>query len=214
MKRTLPSTDRPGRLIVLEGGEGAGKSTHAPLVVRWLEARGRRVVATREPGGSPLAEAIRGLVLQRWDEGIDGTTELLLMFAARAAHLHATVRPALTAGRDVVCDRFLDATYAYQGAGRGLREPHIDALAEIVLGRLRPDLVIVLDLDPDTAAQRVGDRGHANRFDQEAREFQARVRRAYLRRAERDPKRYAVVDAARDRAAVQRDIERALEALK
>ena len=213
MTRARPARDRRGRLIVLEGGEGAGKSTHAPLVARWLESRGRRVLATREPGGSPLAEAIRALVLQRWDEGVDGTTELLLMFAARAAHLHATVRPALAAGRDVVCDRFLDASYAYQGAGRGIRGAHIDALAGIVLGRLRPDLVILLDVDAATAAQRVGRRGGNNRFDEEAREFQARVRRAYRRRAARDPRRYAVIDASRDVAAVQQDIERALERL-
>lgn len=203
-----------GRLIVLEGGEGAGKSTHAPLVVRWLEARGRTVVATREPGGSPLAEEIRSVVLRRWDEGVDGMTELLLMFAARAAHLHAKIRPALAAGHDVVCDRFLDATYAYQGVGRGLREASIDALAGLVLGKLRPDLVLLLDVDDATAAQRIGGRAGNNRFDEEAREFHARVRRAYRRRAARDPKRYAVIDASRTVAAVQRDIERALEKLK
>ena len=204
---------RAGRLVVLEGGEGAGKSTHAQFVRDWLERKGRRAVLTREPGGTPLAEAIRALVLRGWDECIDGATELLLMFAARAAHLHATVRPALAEGRDVVCDRFLDATYAYQGAGRGVREAHIDALAGIVLGRLRPDLVILLDVDAETAAQRVGRRGGNNRFDEEAREFQARVRKAYRRRATRDPRRYAVIDAGRDVAAVQKDIERALEKL-
>lgn len=203
-----------GRLIVLEGGEGAGKSTHAPLVVRWLEARGRKVVATREPGGSPLAEEIRSVVLRRWDEGVDGMTELLLMFAARAAHLHATIRPALAAGADVVCDRFVDATYAYQGAGRGERTASIDALAGLVLGRLRPDLVILLDVDDATAAKRIAGRAGNNRFDAEARVFQSRVRKAYKRRAARDPKRYAVIDASRDVAAVQHDIERALEKLK
>jgi dTMP kinase len=203
-----------GRLVVLEGGEGAGKSTHAKFVRERLAAGGHAVVLTREPGGSPLAEAIRELVLRDWPEGVDGATELLLMFAARAAHLHALIRPALAAGQDVVCDRFVDATYAYQGAGRGLREKDIDLLAGFVLGRLRPDLVIVLDIDPDTGAQRVKGRGASNRFDAEARAFQRRVRKAYLRRARREPRRYAVIDAGRAREAVEADIARALERLK
>jgi dTMP kinase len=213
MKRTLPAKDRPGRLVVLEGGEGAGKSTHAGFVAGWLEAQGRKVVRTREPGGSPLAEAIRELVLKTWKEGVDGTTELLLMFAARAAHLHALIRPALDAGQDVVCDRFVDATYAYQGAGRGLRETDIDTLAELVLRRLRPDLIIVLDIDPKVGAERVRGRGASNRFDDEAFAFQTRVRKAYLRRAAREPRRYAVIDAGRDVAAIQQDLVRALEQL-
>jgi dTMP kinase len=202
-----------GRLIVLEGGEGAGKSTHAAFVGEWLAARGRKVVRTREPGGSPLAEAIRKLVLSRWEEGIDGATELLLMFAARAAHLHALIRPALRQGRDVVCDRFVDASYAYQGAGRGLRKADIDTLAKLVLGRLRPDLVILLDIDPATGAERTRKRGAGNRFDKEALAFQARVRRAYLKRARAQPRRYAVIDARREPAEVRRDIARALERL-
>jgi dTMP kinase len=202
-----------GRLVVLEGGEGAGKSTHAKYVRDRLAADGHRVVQTREPGGSPLAEAIRELVLRDWPEGVDGATELLLMFAARAAHLHALIRPALAAGQDVVCDRFVDATYAYQGAGRGLREKDIDLLAALVLARLRPDLVIVLDIDPAAGARRVQGRGASNRFDAEARAFQQRVRRAYLRRARREPKRYAVIDADRSREAVQADIDRALDRL-
>lgn len=213
MKRTRPAQDRPGRLIVLEGGEGAGKSTHANFVRDWLVRHGRECVLTREPGGSLLAEAIRELVLRNWKEGMDGTTELLLMFAARAAHLHALIRPALAAGTDVVCDRFVDASYAYQGAGRGVRETQIDALAELVLGRLRPNLVLLLDIDPRAGAERVRGRGTGNRFDDEALAFQSRVRKAYLRRAARDPGRYAVIDAAREPAAVQRDIAAALAAL-
>ena len=214
MKRTVPATDRPGRLIALEGGEGAGKSTHAKFVRDWLAQQGREPVLTREPGGSPLAEAVRELVLREWKEGIDGPTELLLMFAARAAHLHALIRPALEAGKDVVCDRFVDATYAYQGAGRGMRETDIDALADLVLRRLRPDLVLGLDVAPETGARRVRGRGTANRFDAEVLEFQSRVRKAYLRRAARDPKRYAVIDADREPQAVQADIARALERLR
>ena len=203
-----------GRLVVLEGGEGAGKSTHAQFVRDRLVAAGREAVLTREPGGSPLAEAIRELVLRDWPEGVDGATELLLMFAARAAHLHALIRPALGAGKDVVCDRFVDATYAYQGAGRGLREADIDLLAGFVLKRLRPDLVLVLDIDPAAGAQRVQRRGGGNRFDAERQAFQARVRKAYLRRARREPRRYVVIDAERSREAVQADIVDALERLK
>jgi dTMP kinase len=213
MTRSRAAAPRTGRLVVLEGGEGAGKSTHAKFVAQWLAGRGRTVVQTREPGGTPLAEAIRELVLRDWEEGVDGTTELLLMFAARAAHLHARIRPALDANQDVVCDRFIDATYAYQGAGRGLREAHIDLLAGLVLGTLRPTLVIVLDLSPEAGAERVRGRGASNRFDAEAREFQARVRKSYLRRAAREPKRYVVIDASRSREAVQADIARALEPL-
>lgn len=202
---------RAGRFVVLEGGDGAGKSTQARFVHDWLAARGGRPVLTREPGGSPLAEAIRGVVLGSWPEGVDGATELLLMFAARAAHLHAVIRPALDAGRDVVCDRFVDATYAYQGAGRGLKERDIDTLAGLVLGRLRPDLVILLDVDPAVGVTRARHRGNANRFDDEALAFQSRVRKAYLRRARRDPRRYAIVDASQDASAVQAAIARALE---
>lgn len=205
---------RRGRLVVLEGGEGAGKSTQARFVARWLQRRGRKVLRTREPGGSPLAEAIRGLVLDRWREGVDGTTELLLMFAARAAHLHAKIRPALRAGTDVVCDRFVDATYAYQGAGRGLGNPRIDALAAIVLEGLRPDLVILLDVDPALGLRRAHRRGSANRFEAERLSFQRRVRRAYLARARAQPRRYAIVDANVAPAAVSAAIARALERLK
>lgn len=211
--RARRAASRGGRLIVLEGGEGAGKSTHARFVCDWLAQQGRKSVLTREPGGSPLAEAIRELVLRRWPEGMDAATELLLMFAARAAHLHALIRPALAAGQDVVCDRFVDATYAYQGAGRGMREADIDTLAGLVLRRLRPDLVLLLDLDPATGAERVRGRGTGNRFDDEVMAFQRRVRKAYLRRAAEAPRRYRVIDAAREPGAVQRDIAQALEAL-
>lgn len=200
-----------GRLVVLEGGEGAGKSTHARFVCEWLAAKGRDPVATREPGGSPLAEAIRELVLRDWEEGVHGNTELLLMFAARAAHLHATILPALQAGQVVVCDRFLDATYAYQGAGRGLRSADIDLLAKLVLKRLRPDLVILLDVDPAIGVRRAQARGVSNRFDDEAMAFQTRVREGYLRRARRDPRRYAIVNADRDVASIQCDIGRILD---
>lgn len=200
-----------GRLIVLEGGEGAGKSTHAAFVRGWLEQRGRAVVSTREPGGTPLAEAIRKLVLERWDEGVSPMTELLLMFAARAAHVNGKIAPAMARGEDVVCDRFVDATYAYQGAGRGIPDRVITALAGLVLGRLKPDLVLVLDIDPEVAAERVGRRGVLNRFDAETADFQRRVRRTYLKWASLSPRRYAVIDANGSVEAVRAQIAAALE---
>jgi dTMP kinase len=186
-----------GRFIVLEGGEGGGKSTQARRLRDHLVAQGRDVLLTREPGGSPLAEAIRSVVLGSWDEGVDPITELLLIFAARAAHLNATIRPALAAGRDVICDRFVDASYAYQGAGRGLGSAPVAALDALVLGELKPDRVLVLDVAPETGLQRIAGRGDNNRFDAESRAFMARVRAAYLERATRAPERYRVIDAAR-----------------
>lgn len=195
-----------GRFIVFEGGEGAGKTSHARAVREALEARGRRVIQTREPGGSPLAEAVRDLVLGDWAEGIDPVTELLLIFAARAAHLHATIRPALEAGTDVICDRFVDASYAYQGAGRGLPDARIAELERLVLGEFRPDLVVVLDLDPRIGLARIGDRGGNNRFDAENLDFMQRVRATYLARAAQDPAGHVVIDAGRSFAAVHEDL--------
>lgn len=186
-----------GRFIVLEGGEGGGKSTQARALRDALQVRGREVVLTREPGGSPLAEAIRSLVLGDWAEGIDATTEVLLIFAARAAHLRATILPALEAGRDVICDRFVDASYAYQGAGRGLPRERLAELERLVLGDLRPDLVLVLDVDPALGVQRIAGRGGNNRFDAESLAFMQRVRAAYLERAAEAPDNHIVVDAAR-----------------
>lgn len=200
-----------GRFIVLEGGEGAGKSTHIRSVRAWLEQRGREVVQTREPGGSPLAEAIRGVVLGDWPEGIDTATETLLIFAARAAHLHALIRPALAQGKDVVCDRFVDASYAYQGAARGLGTDAIAMLERFTLDSLRPDLVLLLDLDPALGLQRAKRRGEENRFEAETLDFMARVRAEYLRRAAAEPARYAVVDAAQPLPQVAADLQRVLE---
>lgn len=184
-----------GRFIVFEGGEGAGKSTQIAAVSDWLRARGERVLCTREPGGSPLAEAIRRLVLDDWSEEMDATTELLLVFAARATHLNAQIKPALADGVHVLCDRFIDATYAYQGAGRGVNHRTIDLLGEIVVGTLRPDHVIVLDVPEEVGLRRVRQRGDGNRFEAEDRQFQEKVRNAYLGRARLEPTRYTVVDA-------------------
>lgn len=199
-----------GRLIVLEGGEGAGKSTQLAVIADWLKSRGRQVLCTREPGGSPLAEAVRTLLLDDWQEGMDAYTELLLIFSARAAHLHATIRPALAAGIDVISDRFIDATYAYQGAGRGLDTKKIAILETLVLGDLKPDLVMLLDLPPELGLQRAKARGDENRFEAEALAFQQRVRETYLQRASSEP-RYAVIDATQSQSVVAACIEQVLE---
>lgn len=203
---------QPGRFITLEGGEGAGKSTQARCIRDWLAARGRTVVLTREPGGSPLAEAIRAVVLSAWDEGVPAETELLLMFAARAAHLAATIRPALARGQDVICDRFVDASWAYQGAGRGIAAERLAELESFVLGALKPDLTLLFDLPPELGLQRAQQRGDANRFEAETLAFQQRVRQAYLDRAATAPERYVRIDAAQPLAAVAAQVIAVLEA--
>lgn len=201
-----------GLFLTLEGGEGAGKSTAARYLAEWFRSRGREVVLTREPGGSPLAEAIRGLVLSSWEEGVPAETEVLLMFAARAAHLAATIRPALARGAVVISDRFVDASWAYQGAGRGVPAARLAELEAFVLGPLRPDLTLLFDLPPEQGLARAHSRGDANRFEAEAMAFQQRVRQAYLDRARAAPERYALIDASLELPAVQAQLVAALEA--
>ncbi|HEX4896374.1 MAG TPA: dTMP kinase [Solimonas sp.] len=200
-----------GRFITLEGGEGAGKSTQARAVRTWLEGRGRRVLQSREPGGSPLAEALRELVLRDWEEGIAPSTEALLMFAARAAHVRARIRPALEDGQDVVCDRFTDSSFAYQGAGKGVAEASLGVLEQLAQEGLRPDLVLLLDLPPELGLARAHARGQANRFEHESLDFMNRVREGFLRRARAEPARYVVIDASQDEPAVTRSVLAALE---
>jgi len=205
------STSAPGRFITLEGGEGAGKSTAAVFIRDWLTARGRHVTLTREPGGSPLAEAIRGVVLADWPEGVTAESETLLMFAARAAHLHATIWPALARGEDVVCDRFVDASHAYQGEGRGVMPERLAELEAFVLKGFTPHLTLLFDLPPALGLARAKGRGDTNRFEAEAMAFQERVRAAYLARAAAAPTRYAVIDASAPLAAVQAALVTVLE---
>ncbi|HXG27713.1 MAG TPA: dTMP kinase [Nevskiales bacterium] len=202
-----------GKFITLEGIEGAGKSTQAGYIADCLRAAGHAVEQTREPGGTPLAEAIRGLLLDERSRDMPETAELLLMFAARAAHLAQRIRPALARGAWVVCDRFTDASYAYQSAGRGLPERQVATLERIVQGRLRPDLVLVFDLPVADGLRRARGRGDGNRFENEELAFFERVRQCYLARAACDPLRYAVLDASQPPAAVQQQIRRALARL-
>ncbi|MGH8149504.1 MAG: dTMP kinase [Steroidobacteraceae bacterium] len=203
-----------GRFITLEGIEGAGKSTVARFAQDWLAARGLRVVRTREPGGTPLAERIRGVVLDRTVEPIPPEAELLLMFAARAVHLASLIRPALARGDWVLCDRFTDATRAYQGGGRGIDGRLIEQLAAAVHGDLVPDRTLLLDLPVAQGLERARRRAAVgDRFEQEQGPFFERVRAAYLDIAARDTRRVHVIDAGPPLADVERDVAAALEAL-
>ena len=199
-------------MICLEGGEGAGKSTAVATVRRWLEARGRTVRSTREPGGTPAAERIRALLLDPATGEIDPVTELLLMFAARRENVVGVIEPALAAGIDVICDRFTDASHAYQGGGRELGPGPVEALARLVHPDLVPDLVLVLDVPVAIGRARIETReGRSDRIENNRDEFFERVRQSYLRRAAEHPDRYAVIDAAQPLAMVTAQIERALE---
>ena len=203
---------KSGVFITVEGGEGAGKSTHLGFMERWLRQQGRELIVTREPGGTPQGEQIRKLLLQRDSNAMAVDTELLLMFAARAEHLKKVIEPALAKGQDVLCDRFTDATYAYQGGGREVASDRIAVLEQWVQGSRRPDLTILLDLPVDVGMARVENRGERDRFEQEEREFFERVRAAYLARAKADPKRIHVIDAAQPLSAVETQIEQVFRA--
>lgn len=202
-----------GKLITLEGTEGVGKTTNREFIQQYLEAQGVRLCVTREPGGTPLAEEVRELLLAKRDEAVDEQAELLLIFAARAQHLHQVILPALARGEWVLCDRFTDATYAYQGAGRGLSLSTIATLETLVQGELRPDLTIVLDIDVETGLQRAGSRSSPDRFESEAVEFFERVREGYRQRVAANPAVYAVINAGQPLADVQQDIQQVLDRL-
>jgi dTMP kinase len=201
-----------GAFVTLEGGEGVGKSTNLALVVAHLEARGVEVVATREPGGTPLGETIRAWILDAEHGALSAEVEALLMFAARARHLDTVIRPALAAGKWVVCDRFTDATFAYQGGGRGADKGLLDALETGVQRGLEPDLTLLLDAPLEVGRQRIAARA-LDHFEREQAPFFERVRGAYLDRARHDPKRIKVIDAAGALEQVQAPIIRELDAL-
>jgi dTMP kinase len=206
-----------GKFITIEGGEGVGKSTQIAAVRDQLLSYGRAVVMTREPGGTPRAERLRELLLEQSAEPMPPICELLLMFAARATHIANVIEPALRRGEWVVCDRFTDATYAYQGGGRGMNVEQIATLEQLVQGSLQPDLTILLDVSLDISAARAQQRnsqtGSVDRFEREQRDFFERVREAYLARARREPKRIAVIDASVDRASVATAIRSTLDGL-
>lgn len=192
-----------GRFITFEGGEGAGKSSNVQLTAAFLRERGVEVVVTREPGGTPLAEDIRNLLLAPRDEVMHADTELLLMFAARAQHVGALIRPALARGAWVLSDRFVDASYAYQGGGRGLSMSRIAELEKLVLADLRPDLTLLFDVPVEIGLARAGKRGDLDRIEREDLNFFQRIRDTYLSRADAEPERFQVLDAAAPLAQVQ-----------
>lgn len=203
--------DARGRFITVEGSEGVGKSTNMEFIVADLRSRGISAVATREPGGTPVAEQIRTVLLQSEVGSISDHCELLLMFAARADHLDRVIRPALERGDWIVCDRFTDATYAYQGGGRGMDEQDIGTLERFVQQGLTPDLTILLDAPLEVAAARRDARGIADRFEAEEAEFFARVRQKYRYRAEQEPARISLVDASGPLEQVQQRLKTVLD---
>ncbi len=200
-----------GKFITLEGGEGLGKSTNLAFVKECLERRGRRVIVTREPGGTPLGEQVRAILLG--DGQVSPATELLLVFAARAQHVQDVIRPALEHGDWVVSDRFTDASYAYQGGGRGIDAEVIASLERYVQQELEPDLTLLFDAPVEVGLARAKRRGAADRFESEDLDFFRRIREAYLTRARSVPRRIRLIDASQPLPAVQDQILRCIEAL-
>ena len=192
--------------ITVEGGEGVGKSTNMAFIGEWLERHNIPYIATREPGGTPLAEEIRALLVKPRAEPVAENTELLLMFAARAQHIAEVIMPALRRGQWVLCDRFTDATYAYQGGGRGIDRAKIAQLESLVQGGLRPDMTLLLDIAVKQGLARARERGEPDRFEQEELFFFNAVRDCYLQRASEERHRYRIVDASLPLADVQRSL--------
>jgi dTMP kinase len=218
-RRGASSAGSRGRFLTFEGIEGVGKSTQVARLARTMADRGVEHLVTREPGGTPLAERIRDLVLTPGAEPLPDSAELLLMFAARSVHLENRIEPSLAAGRWVICDRFTDATYAYQGAGRGLSQAAIAHLEHLVQGLRRPDLTLLLDVPAEVGLERARTRNSRaqgassgpDRFERERLEFFERVRGGYLSRAAAEPARVVVIDATLPEEEVARDIVRELE---
>ena len=200
------------RFITVEGIEGAGKTSCMDLLERRIRERGHQVLVTREPGGTPMGEDLRQLLLGHRHDGMADDTELLLMFAARAEHLHAKIEPALVAGSWVLCDRFTDATYAYQGYGRGIDLQRIAALETWVQGERRPDLTLLLDLPVEVGLQRAGRRSTPDRFERQALTFFDRVRQGYLSLAASAPGRFRVIDAGQSLDQVSRQVTATIDA--
>ncbi|HNP36464.1 MAG TPA: dTMP kinase [Woeseiaceae bacterium] len=207
------NTPQRGRFVTIEGIEGVGKSTHLARLVRRIEAAGHKVHITREPGGTPTAERIRDVVLGHAAEPVPGMAELLLMFAARSLLVSNVIRPALDAGTWVISDRFVDASRAYQGGGRGVPAERIETLATWVLEGLRPDLTLLLDAPVATGMARTDSRGDPDRLDSEQADFYARVRERYLELAAAEPDRFVVVDASGTLLDVQDEIDRVASSL-
>ena len=203
---------KKGFFISLEGGEGAGKSTQHRRIVEWLSSQGRTVIEAREPGGTPVSEQIRQVLLDTRNAGLNATAELLLMFAARSQLVEEVILPALADGNIVVCDRFADASYAYQGGGRQLGAETVAKVEQLVLKDLQPDLTLLFDVPVELGMTRVAGRGEADRFEVESVRFFERVRKAYLERAAANPQRFKIIDASQDQEQVWLQIETVLKA--
>lgn len=207
------SHGKNAKFITIEGTEGVGKSTNLAFITQQLETAEIDFITSREPGGTEVAELIRNVLISHHKEPMSELTELLLIFAARAQHIDRVIAPALAQGKWVVCDRFTDATFAYQGGGRGLNQDYISQLQDLVQGQLRPDLTIILDLDPKIGLERAKSRGELDRFEVEKIEFFTRVREAYLERARLEPHRCAIVDADNTLENVQAQIKQYMETI-
>ena len=199
-----------GLFISFEGVEGAGKTTNIQYIAEKIQAAGHEILLTREPGGTELSEAIRELLISKDYPEMHVDTELLLMFAARSEHLNKKIIPAINAGKWVLCDRFTDATFAYQGGGRGISETTISTLENLVQGSLRPDYTFLFDLNAEIGLARARNRGETDRFEQQHIDFFNRVRAKYLAMAESEPQRYRTVNAEYDLATVQNQINQLL----
>lgn len=196
-----------GKFITIEGGEGVGKSTNIEFIQQVLAEQGVECLITREPGGTPMAEEIREVLIKNRSEQVVSEAELLLMFAARAQHLYSKILPALESGVWVISDRFTDATYAYQSGGRGVSEQKVALLEDFVQGDLRPDLTLLLDAPIEVGMERARNRGKLDRFEEEQTAFFSRVRQNYLKRAEQAPERFNVIDATQSLNEVQAEIK-------
>jgi dTMP kinase len=199
------------QFISIEGLEGAGKTTQAKVLCEWLERKGIEYVRTREPGGTVIAETIRELVLSHYNETMDSTAELLLVFAARKQHVETLIKPALDAGKWVISDRFTDATYAYQGGGRELGSELIQTLENIVLNGFAPDLTLWFDCDAEVGLNRARERGELDRIENQAIDFFKRCQRGYQTRFENDQKRFLKIDANQSISTVSKDMLQNLE---
>lgn len=209
----MNNTVTKGQFITVEGTEGVGKSTSMAFIESWLKQSGKELVVTREPGGTEIGEKLRNVLLDAKEQSMSDDTELLLMFAARAQHLHEVIQPALDAGKWVLCDRFTDSTYAYQGGGRGIELSRIAQLEQWVQGDRRPDMTIVLDLPVEEGLVRAGKRSTPDRFELEKHDFFNKVRNTFLSRASSNPERYKVIDASPAIDKVQKSIQAVLEAM-
>ena len=202
-----------GLFITFEGVEGAGKTTNIKYIAEKIQDAGHQILLTREPGGTVVGEAIREILISKDFPEMHPDTELLLMFAARAEHIQQVIIPAIEQGKWVLCDRFTDATYAYQGAGRGIDKQHISTLEKLVQGTLRPDYTFLFDLDADVGLSRAQNRGETDRFEQQHIDFFNRVRAQYLEMAEADKTRYRIINAQFDLNTVQQQISDTLKEL-